>query len=56
MNYGKSTDNMTAKELMGELAQLEKLAASEALTPIDANRMREVKSALRNIRDAQKRW
>lgn len=56
MNYGKSTDNMTAKELMEELDQLEKLAASEALTPIDANRMREVKSALRNIRDAQKRW
>jgi hypothetical protein len=56
MNYATNTDNMTAKQLREELVELEALAAKDELTPRDANRMREIKAALANIRDAQKRW
>ncbi len=48
----RSTDTMTEKELRAELAELQKLDLTDDLTPQHANRMREIKLALKNIRNA----
>lgn len=52
----RDTDNMTANELQAEEVRLSGLASIGQITPTQAARLREIKDALRQIREAQRMW